>query len=333
MSKRKQFSRLSKLFSEQLSSRRFVKTVNSRQWGPSLLVTGRVLAHPWEYYVRRRALRRVMTASPPLTVDDAAGFSTFTASRFKEASVVRDLCEQIYEERRDRVVQPSGSATKMKKADYLVELLADDDLLRYPQLVDFCLSPFVVEAVSRYLGTLPVLRRVGLLLSLPAPTDADSRLFHLDPEDTRQVKVFINVGDVQKSQGPFTFLPADRSATVLEDIRQGDRQAGKPGLRYRRWTDEEVLARCKPEDFIQLAGPAGTGVFVDTSRCLHFGSRLEPGTYRLVFMAQYLRYHFAFPTDANRVEAARTGRDPLRSRMLVHRPGPTPFGASIASRH
>ena len=330
---RRRFSRLLKLLSDRVSRRRIVKTVNKLRWGPSLLVTGRVLAHPWEYYVRRRAVRRVMTASPSLTVSRAAGFTTFAASDCNEAAAVLDLCRTIYEERRHHVVRPSDTRAKKKKAGHFIELLTDADLIRYPQLIDFCLSPDVVAAVSGYLGTLPILRRVALLLSLPASTDEDSRLFHLDPEDTRQIKIFVNASDVQQGQGPLTFLPADVSSTVINHIRREERLGGKRSLRYRRWMDDEVLTHCTRADLIEHAGPAGAGVLVDTSRYLHFGSRLKPGTYRLVFMAQYLRYHFAFATDANRVEAAGVGRDPLRSRILVDRPGPTPFTAADALRH
>ena len=95
---------------------------------------------------------------------------------------------------------PPPTTTKHK--GYLIELLNDEDLLRYPQLVDFCLSRPVVEAVARYLGTLPILRRVGLWLSFPAPSDGSSRLFHLDPEDLTQVRMFVNIIDISTSQGP-----------------------------------------------------------------------------------------------------------------------------------
>ena len=305
-----------------------VKALNKRHGGPELLVAGRVLAHPWEYYTRRRAARRLMTACPAFTINPAAGFNKFEASAVPEAAVVIDLCRTIYEQRRDRVVTPPEMHAKPKKADHFVELLTDEDLVQYPQLVDFCLSPSVLEAVSRYLGTLPVLHRVGLLLSLPSPTHEDSRLFHLDPEDTRQIKVFINLLEVQDANGPLTFLPGNVSSIVTQGIRREERAVGKPSLRYRRWMDHEVLSHCQESDVVSVAGPAGTGVMLDTSRCLHFGSRVAPETHRLMFMAQFLRYHFAFATDGNRVEATRAGRDPLRSRVLMERPSTMPFAAS-----
>jgi hypothetical protein len=60
---------------------------------------------------------------------------------------------------------------------------------------------------------------------------------------------------------------------------------------------------------------------VDTSRCVHQGSRMEPGTFHLVFQAQFLRYHFPFATATNRFDRARVGNDAVISRLLAPRPG------------
>src|SRR5207302_4891292 len=155
-------------------------------------------------------------------------------------AIVR-LCRQIYDEKRHAVKPPASSSTRHK--GYLIELLTDDDLVRYPQLVDFCLSRGVTEAVTRYLGTLPVLRRVGLWLSFAAPMDGASRLFHLDPEDFTQVRMFLNVIDIRREQGPLTFLPADVSDTALARLWRDDRKNRARKSELRRWTDEEILTR------------------------------------------------------------------------------------------
>ena len=55
-------------------------------------------------------------------------------------------------------------------------------------------------------------------------------------------------------------------------------------------------------------GPAGSGVLVDTSRCLHCGSRVKPGTYRLCLYIQYCssREH------GNLFDYSRHAADPVR---------------------
>lgn len=292
-----------------------------------LLIASEIVCHPWEYVSRQTAAKVLATRPPGIRMRSADGFVRFGESDFNEASRIVRLCQQIYfDEKLEMVKAPPPSTAKQKK--YLVELLSDEDLVRYPQLVDFCLSPPVVEAVSRYLGTVPVLRRVGLWLSFPAPTHGASRLFHLDPEDFTQVRLFLNVINISKPQGPLTFLPADVSESVLAQLWRDEKKSGVREPEYRRWTDEEIFARSRSRDCVDLAGPPGSGVFLDTSRCLHFGSRMEPGTVRLVFHAQFLRYHFAYSCSANRFDRTLARGDAIRSRLLAQRPGMPVISAS-----
>lgn len=301
------------------------KRLNSSRAGRVCLRACVIARHPWEYWLRRREARRLACAAAPVSIDPAAGFSRFTMADFDVLPRVVEVARTIYRER--RVVLAARRATS-RNQEFLEEMLTDDDLRRYPEFVRFCLSAPVVQAVTAYLGTLPVLRRVGLLLSSPADTNADSRLYHLDPEDFRQVKVFVNVFDVTPDQGPLTWLPGHVSDAVLKAVWRREKQSGERRDQFRRWSDDEVAEHASPTDLVQLTGPAGSGAFVDASRCLHFGSRIKPGTMRLVFYAQYLRYHFAYPTDRNTFDAPRTADDPLVARLLAPGPGRTPYSAS-----
>ena len=53
--------------------------------------------------------------------------------------------------------------------------------------------------------------------------------------------------------------------------------------------DEEVLAQCAPDDLIKLIGPSGSGLAIDTCRCLHFGARSR-GQDRLILMFNFTRH-------------------------------------------
>ena len=301
------------------------KRLNSSRAGRLFLRACVIARHPWEYWQRREAARTLASAQEPVSIDPAAGFSRFEVTDFDALPRLVEVARTIYETRRGQLAEDRASA---RKREFMEEILSDEDLRRYPEFVQFCLSPPVVQAVSRYLGTLPVLRRVGLLLSSPADTNADSRLYHLDPEDFRQVKIFVNVFDVTPENGPLTWLPGHVSDAVLEGVWRRQKQTGERRDQFRRWSDDEVAEHSSLEDLVQLTGPAGSGAFVDASRCLHFGSRIKPGAMRLVFCAQYLRYHFAYPTDRNRFDGPWTADDPLAARLLVPRRGRTPYGAS-----
>jgi len=303
------------------------KRLNAFRAGRALLRASVIVSHPWEYWRRRREARQLVRLPAPVPIDRTSGFSRFGMADFEGLPAVVRRARHIYEERR-----PWLGVTRFntRKKEYLEEILSDEDLRRYPEFVQFCLSVPVVSAVTRYLGTVPVLRRVGLLLSSPADTDADSRLYHLDPEDFSQVKIFVNVFGVTPDHGPLTWLPGPVSRAALKGVWRREKAAGAHRDQFRRWDDAELAPHAGQSDRVALVGPAGTGAFVDTSRCLHFGSRIKPGAMRLVFYAQYLRYHFAYPTDRNRIEPPREADDPLVPRLLAPRPGRMPYTGAIA---
>ena len=62
---------------------------------------------------------------------------------------------------------------------------------------------------------------------------------------------------------------------------------GGQGVGAGRLTDEEVLGNTAPEKVVRLTSSAGDGAFVDTSRCLHYGSRTKKGR-RAVLMIKYV---------------------------------------------
>jgi hypothetical protein len=156
----------------------------------------------------------------------------------------------------------------------------------------FVLSEAVLGPVSAYLGVVPVLNLVDLWYSVHgAEKHKSSQRWHLDSGDTTQVKVWIHCSDVGPDSGPLTVLDAASSDDFAERI---DYDFGK-GHRVA----DEFVDELAGSAVTALEGPAGTVHFVDTSRCFHFGSRVDQGgTPRRVFVAQYLTpYAFRFRPD------------------------------------
>ena len=152
------------------------------------------------------------------------------------------------------------------------------------------LDPRVLGAVTAYLGVVPILTEVDLWYSVfnrRAPKS--SQLWHMDPEDTTQIKLWLHLSDIGPASGPFTCLRASDSA-VLADAVGYDYGDGY------RVPDERVTPLFGPDRLVAFEGPAGTADFVDTSRCFHFGSRIAEGaTPRRALVIQYQTpYAFEF---------------------------------------
>ena len=204
-----------------------------------------------------------------------------------------------------------------QKQSFLRYLLDDDDLRQHPEIVDFALSDGLLGAATRYLGMVPYLSRVDLMYSLPRGSGDNiaSQLFHLDHEGVTQVKAFIHLFDVADREGPFTFIPADATTRIVNDIRRLRKQRGsRHDVELRRYSDEEIAAVGGTKDIVTVKGPTGTGVAVDTSRCLHLGSRVEEGAFRLCLYLQYCTTHEL----TNVYDVARFEADPVRYLAVKH---------------
>jgi hypothetical protein len=293
--------------------------LRSTDRGFRLLQAAEYARSPREISRRRAAARQYNErfAHPVMTA--AGGWGAVTAATFDGLDDVLTICRTLFEEKYGELErgpeQRVGESRKMlAKRQFLRNILMDDDLRRYPELVDFVLSDKALGIATSYLGTVPYLNRIDLLYSTPREGEdlIKSQLFHVDPEGLTQVKFFINVFDVGDAEGPFTFLPADASARILRDIRRRRREKGMPHVG--RYTDEEVDAVGGSSSIVSLKGPRGSGVSIDTSRCLHLGSRVSPGAFRLVLYVQYC----TTVENGNAFDVDRYRDRPIQSLAIEH---------------
>lgn len=235
-----------------------------------------------EWIRRRRELGNLPPADTA-ALEDLRVRGTVDLNRFQipELQAVLNACRKINEEVSEDLEKTEGFNNR--------NLLSAEQLHRHPELLKLAENSGLVSTISAYLGQVPVIGSMQLWLSKPNPLKEGSQLFHLDKADLRQVKLFLNVIDIDNENGPFTYIPADRTAVLR-------RRLSEP---YSRVMDEEIESNDGSRDIAHLTGAAGTGALVDTCRCLHCGSRISAGK-RLVLLIQYLPFHCALePHDKN----------------------------------
>jgi len=276
------------------------------------------LKAPTETRERRKLAQQHVASATSAEMPRARGFRALAPDHFDEMPAVIATCRALFAEK--VAVEEAGAEqdgrlkVRAVKHEYLRNLLNNDDLRKSPILLDFALSDGAMGMAARYLGTIPFLNRVDLLYSLPRAGEekVSSQLFHVDPEGLSQVKFFINVFDVGDDEGPFTFIPADDTARVVREVgtlrrRHGKRHAG-------RYLDDEIAAVGAAPAIVRITGPQGSGVAVDTSRCLHMGSRVAPGSFRLCLYLQYCTTR----ERGNVFDVERYRHDPIRRLAIEH---------------
>jgi len=252
----------------------------------------RQVYHTWRRasrFLRDAPRRAVLATLGPTEFDipQQMGFVVVAPGRFPEtAGVVREARAAL--DSYDAAAPPAGKNRKR----FLQNVLDPASLTVDFAIVRFALRQDVLSAVSRYLGVVPLLTTISVFHSDTVDGDpTSSQLYHCDGDDVTQIKIFVYCTDVDVPSGPLTLLD---SATTREVQR-------RTGYWYRqRLTDDQVReAVDTPREHVIL-GPTGTCLFVDTSRCFHFGSRVAAGAPpRLVTMIQYQTpYSFMLPAGA-----------------------------------
>jgi len=223
---------------------------------------------------RRKALHSLDEVKSP-TIDARMGFASVAAGALEHVDDVvvesRTLASPYLE-----MTAPWDGRQQM-----LSGLVQNSSLSLGSPFLRFALQDTVIATVSRYLGMVPLLAGVDVLVSrFFEERLSESQLYHCDFEDVRQVKIFLHCSDVSMDDGPLTVIPADQSRSVKRELRY---KYGRAGYRI---SDEAMMNARGTVDEISLTGGAGTAHFVDTSTCFHYGSRLSPGGGRRI-VAQY----------------------------------------------
>ena len=234
-----------------------------------LIRARRVIGGLKDWRERRKKADAIRLSSPyAKTIDRTKGFFVFNGEFLPEISEAVGEAARLYEAKQHEI-----SVSDAKKR-FFMNIMTPADLDKCVKITALANHSAMYETAAAYLGTFPKLRSVGVYVSEANTSQISSQMFHYDTNDLTQVKCFINVNDVDPENGPFTFLSAEISKGI------GSRRMGG------RVDDKEVFARISEEDLVSLTGPAGTGAFVDTSKCLHYGSRCRSGR-RIVIMIQY----------------------------------------------
>ncbi|MBX7146167.1 MAG: hypothetical protein K1X44_02530 [Alphaproteobacteria bacterium] len=259
------------------------------------------IANPRQFFLRKSLANNVKKGNQVIK----EGYKTFKENDIPGIANIIHLCQKITENKLTNNKNPKIYQRNVGK-DFLLPILGGKEFLDYPDLIQFIVSNDILNPVVNYLGTVPIFAGANIFWSPANQTATSSQLFHLDTEDYTQIKVFINICDVSEENGPFAFLPANLSQKFLKKINYSEYDS-------RRFQDDEIFSHIDSQNVIKLIGKAGSGAFVDTAQCLHYGSRLNKYD-RIILMLQYQRFD-----------------TPLESVASIDIPSHAPFFASMTN--
>ncbi|WP_372368916.1 hypothetical protein [Candidatus Uabimicrobium sp. HlEnr_7] len=191
----------------------------------------------------------------------------------------------------DKIIKERGRKIERNNSyrAFFRNIISVEDLSTYPSFLNFILSSQVLATACNYLGFIPCMpkdRPIGVRFAASSTSfdesahlpPRDSQLFHIDPYCTREVYVIVLLHDIRADQGPFCFFPESLSQKAAKKLGYWTRR-----LPY-RLSDELVYSILDKKDRQDFVYPKGSVLFIDPSKCFHYGSRNTQETrYQLMY--------------------------------------------------
>jgi hypothetical protein len=136
----------------------------------------------------------------------------------------------------------------------------------------------ICDEIGNYIKFKPILYSIDIMHSYKKNfiLKDSAQFFHSDYEDNRSVKIFINLDEVKEENGPFTFIDRQNTKLISEAFNYSKT------YKKRRLEDNYVEAFVKKNDYKNNIGPKNFGLLVDSTACMHYGSRLISGERKLL---------------------------------------------------
>lgn len=158
----------------------------------------------------------------------------------------------------------------------LYKFLEGEYLLENVDIQNTVTDPSILAVAQSYLRCAPVCDSVMMWWSTPYMREASSdaaQLYHFDMARIKFVKFFVYLTDVGPDNGPHCYVAGSHIRKPRGVLRDG------------RISDDELAKHFPAESFVEILGPPGTILAVDT-RGFHKGKPVT-GQSRLIFEIQF----------------------------------------------
>lgn len=142
------------------------------------------------------------------------------------------------------------------------------------ELIDFATSKNIIEIISNYLKTLPIVSGVQIIKSDINKNFFSSMNWHFDSHHNKLIKIIFPIHNLHDKHGPTSFLDKITTNKLIK------KNFLFKSPRY--FEDSEIKSYLPNLDnqIIKFLGKKGEVLLIDTSKCFHMGSRCEEIRYQ-----------------------------------------------------
>jgi len=182
------------------------------------------------------------------------------------------------------IVRPSLTKKYLHRAD-----LSKTSTQSLKILYDYVTNEYFLNIASQYFGEKPLLVELKVLVSPPSTNTnlEGSQLWHSDFSDTKLLKIFIFLEEVDFDSGPLELISKEDTKELLSSY---DYRWGVVGVSH-----NDSIVPDNSYKINSMTGDKHTIVLVDTVACLHRGSRNCKKTRKILYATYSSRTSFRHP--------------------------------------
>ncbi|MEN9518442.1 MAG: hypothetical protein RLZZ381_1030 [Cyanobacteriota bacterium] len=158
-------------------------------------------------------------------------------------------------------VMPSLQAKKLVNPRQYLLIAESQKIIEYPEIFTWGLEPKLITTISKYLKLPVAYHGAYLRRDLANNVVKKTRLWHLDKEDRRMVKIIVYLKDIDQNNGAFQYIPKRFTSYLI----------GKLRYNHEYLPNEKVEFCLSSSEWISCQGKKGTVIFVDTANIFHRG--------------------------------------------------------------
>ncbi len=213
-------------------------------------------------------------------------------------------------------------------------------LMTYPDLFLWGLSDRLLHIAENYLEVPIGYDTFTCTLSVKQSKEAGTRLWHIDHEDRRMIKLIVYLTDVDEESGPFQYIRPEISDQLEANVPSKFDFLSQTELEtYLPRSASDPSQPVPPEEYlISCTGKAGTVLLADTARAYHRGKPPMAANRHAVFFG-YLAARPRHPFRCGRSlltpeQLDQLSKDlPPKKQAAVHWQAALPLAAKLIPRY
>ncbi|MBD2355156.1 2OG-Fe(II) oxygenase [Tolypothrix sp. FACHB-123] len=151
-----------------------------------------------------------------------------------------------------------------------------EQIMAYPEIFLWGVEQRLINIVETYIGLPVAYHGVYLRRDIANQVEQKSRLWHIDKEDRKVLKIIVYLQDMYEDSGPFQYIPISLTSSLIQSLK----------YHHGYIQDTTMQKVISPTEYKSCLGAAGTVIIAATGSIFHRG-KVPVATDRLALFFDY----------------------------------------------